>query len=52
MKTMFLAFAACAVIALGADVALDEIGFSAADRTSAPDSVRLGDAGEDRRALH
>jgi hypothetical protein len=40
MKTMILAFVAVIGIAFGADYALDRIGFSSADRTSA-DSVRL-----------
>ena len=52
MKTMLLAFAACIAIAVGADFALDEIGFSAAERTSAPERVRIGAAGDDRRAAH
>ena len=43
MKAMLLAFAACAAITVGADAALDHIGFSAAERTSAG-SVRLGEA--------
>jgi hypothetical protein len=41
MKTMLLAFAASIVLAIGADLGLDMIGFSAADRTAGQD-VRLG----------
>lgn len=40
MKTMLLAFAATAVIAVGANYALHEIGYSAQDQTSGAD-VRL-----------
>lgn len=40
MKAMIFAFAAIAVIAVAAWVALGETGFSSADRQSAP-SVRL-----------
>lgn len=40
MKTMIVAFAACLLIAVVADVGLDRIGFSSAERQSA-DSVRL-----------
>ena len=43
MKTMLFAFAAIAVIAVGADVALDQIGFSSQERTSGP-AVRLSDS--------
>lgn len=42
MKAMMLAFTAIAVIAVGSYFALNEAGFSAADRT-AGDAVRLGD---------
>lgn len=40
MKAMLAGFALIAVIALGADLALDEIGF-AAEEKQAGDSVRL-----------
>lgn len=40
MKVMILAFCAIAVIAVGANIALKEIGFSAKDRTSGQ-AVRL-----------
>ena len=40
MKAMFAGFAAIIVIAFGADVVLDQIGFSSADRTAGAD-VRL-----------
>ncbi|SDY40514.1 hypothetical protein SAMN05444004_101368 [Jannaschia faecimaris] len=40
MKTMFIAFAAALLIAVVADVGLDRIGFSSAERQST-DSVRL-----------
>lgn len=40
MKAMFLAFLATAVIAVGADVALESAGFSTQEITSGP-SVRL-----------
>lgn len=40
MKVMLLAFAAMIVIAVGADMALDQAGFSAADQTSG-NAVRL-----------
>lgn len=40
MKAMLIGFVAIAVIAVGAHYALDEIGFTAAQRTSG-DSVRL-----------
>jgi len=43
MKSMLLAFAAIAVIAVGADVVLDQIGFSSQERMSGP-AVRLSDA--------
>lgn len=42
MKMMLTAFAAIVVIAIGADLALDRIGFSTSDRT-AGEAVRLGD---------
>lgn len=42
MKAMFAAFAAIIVIAVGANLALEHMGFSSADQTSSP-SVRLGD---------
>ncbi|MGB8621598.1 MAG: hypothetical protein WCD16_02155 [Paracoccaceae bacterium] len=41
MKTMFIAFAAIIVIAVGADYALKELPFSTADTATRP-SVRLG----------
>ena len=40
MKTMLLAFAATAFIAVGANLTLGELGFSSADQTSGVD-VRL-----------
>lgn len=40
MKTMLLAFLACAVITVGAYFALQHVGFSGAERASSP-SVRL-----------
>lgn len=40
MKAMFLAFLATAVIAIGANLALDRAGFSTQEVTSGP-SVRL-----------
>ena len=40
MKTMWVAFAAMAVITVGAWYGLDQVGWSAADRTSG-DAVRL-----------
>lgn len=40
MKAMLAAFVAIAIIAIGADVALERAGFSAADRTTS-DAVRL-----------
>lgn len=40
MKAMWIAFLACAVIAVAADLGLDYIGFSAAERQSSP-AVRL-----------
>ncbi|MES0881102.1 hypothetical protein [Roseibium sp. SCP14] len=42
MKTMLLAFVAIAVIAIGANQALEHLGFSSAEQTSSS-SVRLGD---------
>ncbi|WP_435258480.1 hypothetical protein ACSBLW_01490 [Thioclava sp. FR2] len=41
MKAMYLAFAATLVLAVGADYALDHIGFSAAERSISRDNVRL-----------
>ncbi|MEZ5651664.1 MAG: hypothetical protein R3E87_14095 [Burkholderiaceae bacterium] len=43
MKSMLLAFVAIAVIAIGADFLLHDIGFSSAERHSS-DSVRLGES--------
>ncbi|MCR9114995.1 MAG: hypothetical protein NXH84_17075 [Rhodobacteraceae bacterium] len=43
MKTMLLAFAATAVITVGAWFALGEVGFSS-DERSAGDAVRLDDS--------
>lgn len=40
MKAMLVAFAAIAVIAVGSDAVLDQVGFSAQERTSG-DAVRL-----------
>jgi hypothetical protein len=42
MRAMLLAFAAVIVIAVGANWALDHIGYSSADRNSGA-SVRLGE---------
>lgn len=42
MKAMFAGFAAIAIIAVGASFALQEIGFSSADRGSG-NAVRLGE---------
>ncbi|GAB2184336.1 hypothetical protein [Roseibium sp. LAB1] len=42
MKTMLIAFAAIIVIAIGANQALEHMGFSSADFTTSP-SVRLGE---------
>ncbi|PTX54609.1 hypothetical protein C8N43_3426 [Litoreibacter ponti] len=42
MKVMFAAFAAIAVIAVGANFALNNMGFSAEESTTSS-SVRLGD---------
>ncbi|WP_281356449.1 hypothetical protein [Roseovarius faecimaris] len=41
MKAMLSAFVAIAVIAVGSNVILDNMGFSSQDRTSSPSSVRL-----------
>lgn len=43
MKAMYIAFAAIVVIAVGADFALDHIGFSSQDQFSGPD-VRLDES--------
>ena len=43
MKTQLFAFAAIVVLAVGADLILDQIGFSSSER-SASDSVRLSSA--------
>jgi hypothetical protein len=45
MKAMYAAFAATAVITVGAYFALNQAGFSAQD-VSASDAVRLGDGAE------
>lgn len=45
MKTMLLAFVACAVIAVGADIVLEGMGFSAQEARSGT-AVRLGDGAE------
>ncbi len=42
MKAMLLAFVAMGLVAVGADLALDQIGFSSSDRGSSGD-VRLDD---------
>ena len=42
MKAMLIAFAAIIVIAIGANVALDNVGFSSEERT-AGSAVRLDD---------
>jgi hypothetical protein len=41
MKVMLLAFAATLAIAVVADIGLDQIGFSSAERQSTPGAVRL-----------
>lgn len=41
MKSMYLAFLAAILIAVVADLGLDHIGFSAAERTSSAGNVRL-----------
>ncbi|MEF3046459.1 hypothetical protein [Pseudotabrizicola sp. L79] len=41
MKSMFMAFLATIVLAVVADFGLDQIGFSAAERTISPENVRL-----------
>lgn len=41
MKVLLLALAAALGIAIVADVALDQIGFSSAERQSVPGNVRL-----------
>lgn len=41
MKTMVLAFVATMLIAVAADFGLDQLGFSAAERTISPGNVRL-----------
>jgi hypothetical protein len=41
MKVILAAAAACLVIALVADVGLDRIGFSSAERQTTPGAVRL-----------
>lgn len=42
MKAMLLGFVAIAVIAVGADYTLDQMGFSAAEQGASPSNVRLG----------
>ncbi|MGR3270061.1 hypothetical protein [Thalassococcus profundi] len=44
MKAMLLGFVAVGVIAFGANIALEEMGFGAADVTASKSNVRLGDA--------
>lgn len=41
MKSMYLAFLAAIVIAVGAGFALHRAGFSSAERTTSADNVRL-----------
>lgn len=41
MKTMYLAFAAAVALAVIADLGLDRIGFSAAERTASEANTRL-----------
>lgn len=41
MKAMLSAFVAIAIIAVASNVILDNIGFSAQERTANPSSVRL-----------
>lgn len=43
MKALILGFVAIAVIAVGADLVLDRMGWSAAEVGSSSSSVRLGD---------
>ena len=43
MKSMLLGFAAVAVIAAGANYALEHAGFSAAQFTASDNNVRLGE---------
>ncbi len=43
MKAMLLGFVAIAVIAVGADYTLDQMGWSAAEQGASPSNVRLGD---------
>lgn len=45
MKAMYLAFAAAALITVGAYYGLGALGFSSGERTAGA-AVRLGDAGE------
>lgn len=42
MKAMLIAFAAIAVIAVGSNLILDQVGFSSQDRAAGP-AVRLDD---------
>ncbi|SIS96899.1 hypothetical protein SAMN05421759_10827 [Roseivivax lentus] len=51
MKAMILGFAAIAVISVGAWYGLNVWGFSAADTTSSPSAVRVGDAGPSNPTL-
>jgi len=45
MKAMYAAFAATAIITIGAYFALNQAGFSA-EQVSSGDTVRIGDANE------
>jgi hypothetical protein len=45
MKAMYAAFAATAIITIGAYYALNQAGFSA-EQVSSGDAVRIGDANE------
>lgn len=42
MKAMLIGFVAIAVIAVGADYTLDQMGWSAAEQGASSSSVRLG----------
>ncbi len=41
MKVMLTAFGVAIIIAVVADIGLDQIGFSSADRQTSPENVRL-----------
>ncbi|MGY9050055.1 hypothetical protein P775_24040 [Puniceibacterium antarcticum] len=48
MKAFVLGIVLIAVIAVGANIALENIGFSQANISISSDKVRLGDAASDR----